>query len=113
LSWLLDPILTRVFARDTRNRLRALKRAVEEQGIPGFEVISWTGLAGPAKLPKPIVDKLNAELRRAIAVPEIKDKLENMGGDPRATTPAEMRALVASQLATWTRLAKEASISIE
>jgi tripartite-type tricarboxylate transporter receptor subunit TctC len=86
---------------------------VEEQGIPGFEVISWTGLAGPAKLPKPIVDKLNAELRRAIAVPEIKDKLENMGGDPRATTPAEMRALVASQLATWTRLAKEASISIE
>ena len=86
---------------------------VEEQGIPGFEVISWTGLAGPAKLPKPIVDKLNAELRRAIAVPEIKDKLENMGGDPRATTPAEMRALVASQLATWTRLAKEVSISIE
>ena len=74
---------------------------VEEQGIPGFEVISWTGLAGPAKLPQPIVDKLNAEVRRAIAVPEVKSKLEAMGGDPRATTPAEMRALVASQLATW------------
>jgi tripartite-type tricarboxylate transporter receptor subunit TctC len=86
---------------------------VAEQGIPGFEVISWTGLAGPAKLPKPIVDKLNAELRRAIAVPEVKGKLEGMGGDARATSPAEMRALVASQLATWTRLAKEASISID
>jgi tripartite-type tricarboxylate transporter receptor subunit TctC len=86
---------------------------VAEQGIPGFEVISWTGLAGPAKLPKPIVDKLNAELRRAIAVPEVKGKLEGMGGDARATSPAEMRALVASQFATWTRLAKEASISID
>jgi tripartite-type tricarboxylate transporter receptor subunit TctC len=86
---------------------------VEQEGIPGFEVISWTGLAGPAKLPKPIVDRLNAELRRAIAVPEVKATLESMGGDPRATTPAEMRALVASQLATWSRLAKEANISID
>jgi tripartite-type tricarboxylate transporter receptor subunit TctC len=86
---------------------------VEQEGIPGFEVISWTGLAGPAKLPKPIIDKLNTEVRRAIAVPEVKATLESMGGDPRATTPAEMRALVASQLATWSRLAKEANISID
>jgi tripartite-type tricarboxylate transporter receptor subunit TctC len=86
---------------------------MEEQGIPGFEVISWTGLAGPAKLPKPIVDRLNAELRRAIAASEVKGKLEGMGGDPRPTTPAEMRALVASQLATWSRLAKEAHIAID
>jgi tripartite-type tricarboxylate transporter receptor subunit TctC len=86
---------------------------VEEQGLPGFEVISWSGLTGPARLPKPIVDTLNAELRRAIAVPDVKGKLESMGGDPRATTPAEMRALVASQLVTWTRLAKEANIAID
>jgi tripartite-type tricarboxylate transporter receptor subunit TctC len=86
---------------------------VAEQGIPGFEVISWTGLAGPAKLSSAIVDKLNAEMRRAISAPDVKNKLESMGGDPRATTPAEMRALVASQFATWTRLAKEANISID
>jgi tripartite-type tricarboxylate transporter receptor subunit TctC len=86
---------------------------VAEQGIPGFEVISWTGLAGPAKLPAPIVERLNAELRRAISVADVKGKLESMGGDPRATTPTEMRALVASQFATWTRLAKEANISID
>jgi len=86
---------------------------VQQEGIAGFEVISWTGLAGPAHLPPPIVDKLNAELRRAIAAPDVKGKLEAMGGDARATTPAEMRALVASQLATWSRLAKEANISID
>jgi tripartite-type tricarboxylate transporter receptor subunit TctC len=86
---------------------------VEQEGIAGFEVISWTGLAGPARLPGAIVDRLNAELRRAVAVPEVKRTLESMGGDARATTPAEMRALVASQLATWTRLAKEAGITID
>src|SRR5436190_38592 len=42
---------------------------VAESAIPGFEVISWTGLAGPPNLPKPIVDRLNAELRKALAVP--------------------------------------------
>jgi len=85
---------------------------VEEQGVKGFEVVSWTGLAGPANLPKPIVDRLNAELRRTLAVPGIKSKLEAMGGDPRATTPEEMRALVARQYETWKRLATEANISI-
>jgi tripartite-type tricarboxylate transporter receptor subunit TctC len=85
---------------------------VEEQGLPGFEVISWTGLAGPAKLPKPIVDRLNAELRKAVAVPDVKKKLEAMGGDPRATTPEEMKALVARQYETWKKLATEANLSI-
>ena len=85
---------------------------VEEQGLPGFEVISWTGLAGPAKLPKPIVDRLNAELRKALAVPDVKKRLEAMGGDPRATTPEEMKALVARQYETWKKLGVEANLSI-
>lgn len=85
---------------------------VDEAAIPGFEVISWTGLAGPPNLPKPIVERLNSELRRAIAVPEVKSRLESMGGDPRATTPEEMKALVSKQYETWKRLAKEANLSI-
>ena len=85
---------------------------VAEAAIPGFEVISWTGLAGPANLPKPIVERLNAELRRTLAVPEVKSKLEAMGGDPRATTPDEMKALVARQYETWKKLAVEANLSI-
>ena len=51
-------------------------------------------------------------LRRVVAVPEVKSKLEAMGGDPRATTPEEMRDLVARQYETWKRLATEANISI-
>ncbi len=85
---------------------------VAETVIPGFEVISWTGLAGPAKLPQPIVDRLNAELRKALAVPDVKTRLAAMGGDPRATTPEEMKALVARQYETWKKLAVEANLSI-
>ena len=86
---------------------------VHEAAVPGFEVISWTGLAGPANLPKSIVDRLNAELRRALAVADVKSKLEAMGGDPRATTPEDMKALVARQYEVWKRLANEANLRIE
>jgi len=85
---------------------------VDEATIPGFEAICWTGMAGPPGLPKPIVDRLNAELRKALAVPEVKSKLEAMGGDPRATTPDEMKALVSRQYETWKKLAVEANLSI-
>jgi tripartite-type tricarboxylate transporter receptor subunit TctC len=105
----------RVLAVTAKHRWRDLPDVptVEEEGLPGFEVISWTGLAGPARLPKPVVDRLNAEVRRAVAVPEVKGRLEGMGGDARPTTPEEMRALVARQFATWTRLAKETNLSID
>jgi tripartite-type tricarboxylate transporter receptor subunit TctC len=85
---------------------------VEESGLPGFEVISWTGLAGPANLPKPVVDRLNSEMRKALAAPDVKSKLEAMGGDPRATSPEEMKALVQRQYDLWKRLATEANLSI-
>lgn len=85
---------------------------ISETVAPGFEVISWTGIAGPANMPKPIVDRLNAEVRKALAVPEVKQKLQAMGGDPRATTPDEMKELVSRQYETWKKLAVEANISI-
>ena len=85
---------------------------VAESAIPGFEVISWTGLAGPANIPKPIVERLNSEVRKALAVPDVKSKLEAMGGDPRATTPEEMKALIQRQYDTWKKLAVEANLSI-
>ncbi len=86
---------------------------VEEQGVPGFEVISWTGVAAPAGLPKPILDRIYAEVQRTLAVPDVKSKLQAMGGNGAGTAPGEMKALVARQLATWSKLAREAGISIE
>ena len=53
-----------------------------------------------------------AELRKALAAPDVQQKLKAMGGDPRATTPDEMKALVSRQYETWKKLAVEANLSI-
>jgi tripartite-type tricarboxylate transporter receptor subunit TctC len=87
--------------------------SVDEAGVPGFEITSWSGLAGPAGLPERIVKQLNAEVRRAIAVPEVKALLESLGGEAKAMSPEEMRALVERQLALWSRVAREQHIQLE
>ena len=86
---------------------------VAEAGVHGFEMTSWSGLAAPAGTPLDIVARLNAEVRRAIEVPQVKSRLESFGGDVRAMTPDEMRALVAEQLALWSRVARENNIRAE
>lgn len=85
---------------------------IEEAGVPGYEVISWSGFAAPGRTPRPIVDRLNTEVRRAINVPAVKERLQNLGGDVRGTTPEEMRDLVARQITMWAKLVKEAKIEI-
>ena len=86
---------------------------VEEAGLPGFELISWTGVAATGGIPRPIASRLNTEVLRAIAVPEIRTRLESFGAEVRGSTPAEMRALVEAQIALWARLGKEANIQLE
>ena len=85
----------------------------EAAGLNDFEVISWTGLATTAGVPKPILGRLHAEVTRAIAIPELRDKLQSMGGEVRGTTPAEMRDLVARQLALWVKVAREQKLQTD
>jgi tripartite-type tricarboxylate transporter receptor subunit TctC len=86
---------------------------VAEGGLPEFEVVSWSGIAAPAKTPKPILDRLHAEMQKAIAVSDVRSKLEGAGGEVRGTTPAEMRALVDRQVKMWTKVAKDANIQLD
>lgn len=85
----------------------------EAAGVKDFEVISWTGLTTTAGVPKPIIDRLHAEVTRAIAVPELRAKLQSMGGEVRGSTPAEMRDLVARQLALWIKVAREQNLQAQ
>ena len=87
--------------------------AVAEQGFDDFEVISWSGFAAPAKTPQPIVARLHGEIERAIRVPEVRSRLESFGAEVRSTTPAEMRDLVARQIALWSKVASEANIHLD
>ncbi len=86
---------------------------VAEQGLAGFEVIAWSGFAAPAKTPPPVIARLNAEIARALKVPEVKSRLESFGAEARGTTPDEMRDLVARQIALWTKVANQAGIRLD
>jgi tripartite-type tricarboxylate transporter receptor subunit TctC len=70
-------------------------------------------MAAPAKTPKPIIDRLHAETAKAIAVPDVRSRLEAAGSEVRATTPAEMRALVDRQVRMWSKVAKDAGIELD
>jgi tripartite-type tricarboxylate transporter receptor subunit TctC len=87
--------------------------AVAEGGLRDFEVISWAGMAAPARTPTPIIDRLHAEMQKAISVPDVRGKLEAAGGEVRGTTPAEMRALVERQVKMWTKVAKDANVQLD
>lgn len=83
---------------------------VAEQGVAGYDVQSWAGLMAPAGTPKPIIDRLNAELEKALVVPAVKTRLEEMGGDVRGSTSDEMRKMVAEQTQKWIQVVSDAKI---
>ena len=83
---------------------------VAEQGVAGYDVRSWAGLMAPAGTPRPIIDRLNAELLKALQVPAVRTRLEEMGGEARGSTPEEMRTMVAAETQKWTQVVTEAKI---
>jgi tripartite-type tricarboxylate transporter receptor subunit TctC len=84
---------------------------VAEQGVAGFDVSSWAGWMLPAGTPQPIVDRLHAETQKALQVDAVKARLEELGGEARGSTPAEMAAMVAAEVKKWTQVVAEARIA--
>jgi tripartite-type tricarboxylate transporter receptor subunit TctC len=82
----------------------------EALGVKDFDVRTWFALAGPAGLPAPIVERLNAVLREALTHAELRNGLATIGGAIAPTSPSEMRARVERELATWTRVVEDAHI---
>jgi tripartite-type tricarboxylate transporter receptor subunit TctC len=79
-------------------------------GIANFDVSTWFAVAAPAGPPKPVLDRLNAEVRKAVAKPEVQARLAALGGEPAGGTPAEMRDRVARELAMWSKTVEDAGI---
>jgi tripartite-type tricarboxylate transporter receptor subunit TctC len=84
--------------------------SMQEAGVPDFDISSWQGYFGPAGLPKEIVTKLNAEIRKIVEKPEIKAQLATLGMDAFSGTPDELAAFVGDQLVLWEKLIKNAGI---
>lgn len=82
--------------------------------IPGFDLTSWNGIFGPAGMPRPVVDKLNAELQQVLAEREVQEQLSQLGFETwPSKEPEEFAKYVADQLAHWTSLIKQAGIRPE
>ena len=86
---------------------------VSEIAIPGYEFMTWYGLAAPAGTPRAIIDRLNADLRKTMASPEVMEKLANIGGDLTVNSPDEFSAMIRSEVGRWHKLAKDTNLKLD
>ena len=79
--------------------------------LPGFEVLSWLGLAAPAGTPDAVIRLLNAETRRALQDPELQKTLADLGSQAAPNSPQEMRAMVEQDIVRWRAVVDKAGIA--
>jgi tripartite-type tricarboxylate transporter receptor subunit TctC len=72
--------------------------------VPGYEASSFTGIGGPAGMPPAVVERLNREVRRALASPDVGQRFAEWGGTPSASTPEEMQRLVSAEIEKWKKV---------
>lgn len=105
----------RVLAVTTKDSLSSLPNIPPvAKEVPGFDLTSWNGVFGPAGTPKPVVDKMSAELQAVVADAEVQDSLKKLGFEVWPTkTPDEFAKYVSDQLTHWSLLIKQAGIRPE
>jgi tripartite-type tricarboxylate transporter receptor subunit TctC len=86
---------------------------VAESGVPGFEVTTVYGVAAPAKTSRAILDRLHADLVRALNSPDLRERLQNLGADPVGNTPEQYTAFMQNEIAKWGKVIKAAGIKGE
>jgi len=86
---------------------------VAESGLPGFDAVLSYGLVAPAGTPQPIIERLNKELRAALATDEVKKRLHQEGAEPMPTTPAEHAAVIDREETKWSALIKSIGLKPE
>jgi tripartite-type tricarboxylate transporter receptor subunit TctC len=86
---------------------------IAESGYKGFDAVTWFGLLGPAKLPADVVAKLNAEVRKALASPQLQKKMRDQGVDLQADTPEQFGALIKADIAKWGQVVKDSGAKVE
>ena len=84
-----------------------------EGGVPGSEYLFWVGMFAPARTPKAIVDRLNAEVARIMLLPEVKERLEKLGAEAMPMAPAAFDLFIADEKAKAERVVKAAGIRVE
>jgi len=86
---------------------------VAEQGLPGFEAISWSGICAPGGTPKAIQDRVQTEVARVLKLPDIRDRLFRDGIEPVGSTPEEFLAHTRREAQKWGKVVKDANVKVE
>jgi tripartite-type tricarboxylate transporter receptor subunit TctC len=123
LSFMFDTVITsvpqiragklRAFAVSSAKRASSLPDVptMQEAGIAGFDISQWQGVLAPAGTSRAIVEKLNAGIRKALAAPDVRERLVTQGGNEIVTgTPADFAALIRSDLRQYAKLIRDAKI---
>ena len=104
----------RALAITAPRRLAALPDlpAVAEM-LPGFDVVGWYGVIGPANLPGPILTRLHAEFVKVLGQPEVRERIVADGSEPIGSTPGEFRQFMLADLAKWAQLVKQSGAKLD
>jgi tripartite-type tricarboxylate transporter receptor subunit TctC len=86
---------------------------IAEQGLPGFDAVSWFALFAPANTPRPIVDRLQGEVKKILVQPEIAKRLAEAGLDAVGSTPDELAAYQHAEIAKWAKVVKDSGAKVE
>lgn len=100
-------------ASPERSALLPELATIAEQGLPGFQSVGYTGAAAPAKTPRGIIEKLNTEMVRALKMPDVQERIRNLGGEPRWSTPDEFGKFLESEIERWAPVAREAGVKLK
>ena len=84
-----------------------------ESGFPGFDVQSWFSLAAPAGTPKAVVERVNAELVKIIALPEVRQRLQAMAATPESSSPEQLRSFIAAEIKRWREVVRQSGAKAE
>jgi tripartite-type tricarboxylate transporter receptor subunit TctC len=86
---------------------------MQELGFPGFDVRAWYGLLAPARTPTAIISRLNAECRKILAMPDVREALKREGLEPSGSTPEEFARHITAEKALWAKVIRDAGIKPE
>ncbi len=105
----------RALAVTTRERSAVVAElpTVAEAGVPGYEYHTWFGLWAPRKTPEPIVERLHAEVRKALNNPGVRDRITDLAGVPAAMALAEIEPFVKAEIAKWADVVRRAGVTVQ
>jgi len=96
-----------------RTKLAPELPTIAESGLPGFDISTWFGIFVPAGTPRPVVDRLHAEFTRALAAPDVREKMLALGAEPVGSTPEQFAAYVKAEAAKYAKLVRTSGARVD